>query len=160
MITALATVQNVKPLKRGFEVQISCEQQTSCSHCASQKNCGTGILSKAVGNKSHQWALKTDKDVKTGQIVEVGLPEKSLIQFASVVYILPLMMLIAGAIIGQWLIAPSFGHGEGVTILVSVGFMACGLWLSRFFAKILQSKSEQSVKLLRVIGESINISSN
>lgn len=52
MMTALATVADVHPSKDGYEVKLSCEQQTSCNHCASSASCGTGIASKAIGNKS------------------------------------------------------------------------------------------------------------
>lgn len=51
MMTALATVTQVTAQQQHFSVELSCEQQTSCNSCASQKSCGTGIVSKAVGKK-------------------------------------------------------------------------------------------------------------
>ncbi len=159
MMTALATVTSVTQMANVFEVELSCEQQTSCNHCASQKSCGTGIISKAVGNKSHKWQLETDKKVHAGQIVEIGLPEKSFIQFASLVYLLPLAMLFFGAIVGQLFISPALGGGEGPIILVSAIFMALGVWITRKLATKLQLKSEQSVILLRIMGDAIEVAS-
>lgn len=76
MMTALATVSAVKANATGYEVELSCDQQTSCSSCSSQKSCGTGVVSKAIGKKSLHWHLVTKKIVKEGQVVEIGLPEK------------------------------------------------------------------------------------
>lgn len=84
MMTALATVSAVKANATGYEVELSCDQQTSCSSCSSQKSCGTGVVSKAIGKKSLHWHLVTKKIVKEGQVVEIGLPEKSLLQSAAI----------------------------------------------------------------------------
>jgi sigma-E factor negative regulatory protein RseC len=157
MITALATVVTVEEAPSGYNVGVTCEQQTSCSHCSSQKSCGTGIVSKAVGNKSHAWRFHTEEQVQPGQIIEIGLPEKNLIQFASIVYILPILALITGAVVGQSLVSPVFGGGEGWTILLSGLFMAAGVWLARRLSTKLQSKSEQVVILLRVLGSKVDI---
>lgn len=59
MMTALATVTAVQPDAKGFHVELSCQQQTSCSSCSSSKSCGTGIVSKAIGNKALLWQLDT-----------------------------------------------------------------------------------------------------
>ena len=80
MMTALATVMQVSPQSHGYEIQLSCEQKTSCSSCTSAKSCGTGIVSKAVGKKSLLWQLDTEQKVTPGQVVEIGFPEKSLLQ--------------------------------------------------------------------------------
>lgn len=156
MMTALATVSEVKATAKGFAVELSCEQQTSCSSCSSQKSCGTGIVSKAIGNKSLHWQLLTDKVVKAGQVVEIGLPEKSLLQSAAVVYLIPLFSLILGAAVGQWLFAPLFAGGEGIVILASALCTFAGIILAKRIAANLESDSSQQVKLLRVLGEPIS----
>ena len=105
MMTALATVSAVEKQGAHYHVQLSCEQQTSCSSCSSQKSCGTGIVTKAVGNKSLFWQLTTKNLVKAGQIVEIGFPERSLLESAALVYLVPLFMMMLGAAFGQLLLA-------------------------------------------------------
>lgn len=83
MMTALATVTKVVPAQQGFQVTLSCEQQTSCSSCQSSKSCGTGIVSKAFGNKTLFWRLQTTQALEAGEVVEIGLPEKSVLQSAA-----------------------------------------------------------------------------
>ncbi|PJC86282.1 transcriptional regulator [Vibrio sp. HA2012] len=154
MMTALATVIAVKDDERGHVLELSCQQQTSCSHCASQSSCGTGIVSKAVGNRSHKWELVTPQPVSAGQVIEIGLPEKKLIQFASVVYLIPLLMLMLGGLLGQSLLGSS---GEGGVILTAFLSMAAGLWLARRIAGKMKQASEQAITLIRVLGDPIDI---
>ncbi|MEZ9069843.1 SoxR reducing system RseC family protein [Vibrio splendidus] len=153
MMTALATVSSVEQSGQQYFVQLSCEQQTSCSSCSSQKSCGTGIVTKAVGNKSLFWQLKTKSLVKAGQIVEIGFPEKSLLQSAAIVYLIPLFMLMIGAGFGQLLLQPLLQGGEGIVILSAALFTACGIALAKRLAKPMEDKSKQEVVLIRILGE-------
>ncbi|TKF18352.1 transcriptional regulator [Vibrio genomosp. F6] len=155
MMTALATITDVHSTPNGYQVALSCEQTTSCSSCSSQKSCGTGIVSKAVGNKALNWELTTKSLVHEGQVVEIGFPEKSLLQSAAIVYLVPLFMLMVGAAVGQLLIAPTLQLGEGAVILTSALFAYAGLWLSKRLSKPIAEQSQQEVILIRVLGEPI-----
>ncbi|MEF1290132.1 SoxR reducing system RseC family protein, partial [Vibrio sp. M260118] len=116
----------------------------------------TGIVSKAVGKKSLHWHLVTHKLVKPGQVVEIGLPEKSLLQSAAVVYLVPLFAMILGAFIGQWWLAPSLSLGEGAVILSAAIATAAGIALAKQLSTRLERQSSQQVVLLRIIGEPIS----
>ena len=155
MMTALATVSSVEQKGKQYFVQLSCEQQTSCSSCSSQKSCGTGIVTKAFGNKALFWQFKTKSLVKAGQIVEIGFPEKSLLQSAAIVYLVPLFMLIIGAGLGQLLLQPLLQGGEGVVILCAALFTTAGIALAKRLAKPMEDKSKQEVVLIRILGESL-----
>ncbi len=157
MMTALATVTSVQAVKDGFMVGLSCEQQSSCSHCSSQKKCGTGVVSKAIGNKIHHWSLKTEKTVSVGQTVEIGLSEKKVIQYAALVYLLPLCLLIVGALLGQSWLSPLLGGGEGGTILLAVVGMGAGIALARTLSSRIQRQSKSSISIIRVLGDSISV---
>ena len=157
MMTALATVVSVREHKQGSLLELSCQQQTSCSHCASQNSCGTGIVSKAVGNRSHKWTLVTSEKVKSGQLVEIGLPEKSLIKFASVVYLIPVLMLMLGGFLGQYLLSLMGLSSEGWVILSAFLSMAAGIWLARKLSERMKQASEQAITLLRVLGDPVDI---
>ncbi|CAM2871304.1 MULTISPECIES: SoxR reducing system RseC family protein [Vibrio] len=155
MMTALATVMAVQTKEQGFHVELSCEQKTSCSSCSSAKSCGTGIVSKAIGGKSLRWHLDTDKSVSQGQVVEIGFPEKSLLQSAALVYLVPLLMMILGAWLADSWLAPMLGMGEGIIILTSLVFIGLGIRLAKTWSGSLEKRTEQEVVLLRVLGEPI-----
>ncbi|MGR5410555.1 SoxR reducing system RseC family protein [Vibrio sp. PNB22_4_2] len=155
MMTALATVTGVQRHGQQYNVDLSCEQQTSCSSCSSQKSCGTGVVTKAIGNKTLSWHLRTEKSVKVGQVVEIGFPESSLIKSAMAVYLFPLFGLMIGALIGHAAFAPLTGGGEGVIIITSVLFAAGGMFVAKCVSRPLEDASKQQVTLIRVLGEPI-----
>ncbi|EIO4058960.1 SoxR reducing system RseC family protein [Vibrio vulnificus] len=155
MMTALATVTQVTPNDHGVEVALSCEQQTSCSSCSSQKSCGTGVVSKAFGNKSLLWHLETQRRLHVGQVVEIGIPEQSLLQSAMLVYLLPIVAMLLGALFGHLVLSPWLEMGEGAVVLTSMLFAFIGILLAKKLAQPLEQKSAAQVELMRVFGEPI-----
>lgn len=155
MMTALATVTDVQALSEGYQVDLSCEQKTSCSGCASAKSCATGTVSKAIGNKSLQWKLNTSTSVSQGQVVEIGFPEKSLLESAALVYLLPLFALLIGATLGDAWLAPMLKSGEGTVVLTAFTFTALGIIIAKSLAKRLELRTKDEVVILRILGEPI-----
>jgi len=136
-------------------VALSCEQQTSCSSCSSQKSCGTGVVSKAFGNKSLLWHLETQRRLHVGQVVEIGIPEQSLLQSAMLVYLLPIVAMLLGALFGHLVLSPWLEMGEGAVVLTSMLFAFIGILLAKKLAQPLEQKSAAQVELMRVFGEPI-----
>ncbi|MEZ9229703.1 SoxR reducing system RseC family protein [Vibrio amylolyticus] len=160
MMTALATVSAVHSRKDDFLLDLSCEQKTSCSSCASQKSCSTGVVSKAVGAKSLFWSVASPKSISAGQVVEIGFPEKTLLQSAVIVYILPIVFLMLGAAAAQALFVTHLQLGE-LSVIASAFLSAyIGFRIAKHKASQLEQASEQQVVLLRVLGEPIIQSSN
>ncbi|UAB70729.1 SoxR reducing system RseC family protein [Vibrio sp. SCSIO 43132] len=153
MMTALATVVASHPSKSGFRIQLSCEQQTSCSSCSSQKSCGTGVVSKAFGNKAHAWYLESKKALAPGQVVEIGLPEKQLLQSAALIYLSPIAFLFVGAALGHFWLQPLLGAGELAVIGMSVLFAWIGTLSAKHWIGKLEQESEEKVSLIRVLGK-------
>lgn len=123
--------------------------------CQSQKSCGTGIVSKAIGNKAHLWRLTTRQPIQAGQVVEIGLPEKSLVLSALVVYLLPLLAMIVGSLIAQLLLRPWLNLGEGIVIAMFFLFGALGIYFAKPATQWLENKVDSEVSLIRVLGEPI-----
>lgn len=152
MMTALATVLDVQD----DIVVVGCQQKTSCNHCTSPDSCGTGIVSKVLPGKVHHWAFHTDKKLTIGQMVEIGLPEKNLLQSAAIVYLVPLFFLLFGALISEWLISPLIGIGEVTTIVIAGLSSWGGYFIAKTLSHRIEQKTEQQVSLIRVLGESIS----
>ncbi|UXI01744.1 SoxR reducing system RseC family protein [Photobacterium sp. TY1-4] len=148
MMRSLATVVAVAP----GQVTVSCQQETSCGHCASRDSCGTGIVSKAVPGRSHQIDIATRESVVVGDIVEIGLPEQSMLNSALLVYVLPLLCLILGAAFGQWWFVDLAGGGEPAVILSAVLSAGAGLLLARRMARRLEHQAAYKPNLIRVLG--------
>ncbi|KAB2825656.1 SoxR reducing system RseC family protein [Aliivibrio finisterrensis] len=152
MMTALATVLDIQD----DIVVVGCQQKSSCNHCSSKNSCGTGIVSKVLPGKVHHWAFHTDKKLTIGQMVEIGLPEKNLLQSAAIVYLVPLFFLLIGAFISDALITPLVGVGELTTIVVAALSSWGGYVLAKALSHRIEQNTEQQVSLIRVLGEPVS----
>jgi len=110
---------------------IRMQRQSACSHCELNKGCGTGAIGRLLGHRSKPLAIRNDYDLKAGDRVLVGLPDRAFLNASLLIYGLPLVALIGGGLIAQWAFA---GSELSVFIFSTAGFFA-GLWFSGQIAK-------------------------
>jgi sigma-E factor negative regulatory protein RseC len=102
-------------------------RQSTCSSCSAQKGCGHGLMNKAAAGKRNRFKvmLTADQHYQSFAVdddVDIAIPEKSLVQGALIVYLSPLLGLLAGALlVSQWwsgdvaaFIGALVGFGVGV----------------------------------------------
>lgn len=86
----------------GLLVQVI--NQSTCGTCAAQKGCGQGVLAKYLsGSQFVRVALRhrPTSDFHVGEQVELGIEESAMLRAAFLVYLVPLLLLVAGAAIGN-----------------------------------------------------------
>lgn len=88
------------------EALVSCDVKASCSSCASRSGCGTRVLNKLGPQTTHTIVVPCDQPLMTGQKVELGIAEGSLLVSAMLVYLTPLVGLFVVGALFQSL----FGH--------------------------------------------------
>jgi sigma-E factor negative regulatory protein RseC len=108
---------------------VETERRSSCGSC-SAKGCGTGALSKILGRRSQRLKVLNPIDAKQGDDVVLGIREQDLLKGSLAVYIVPLLAMLAGALLGEGL-APQWGSdSEALSLLGGVLGLASGfLWL-------------------------------
>lgn len=111
---------------------VESERRSSCGSC-SAKGCGTGALSKILGRRTQRMKVLNPVGAKPGDEVVLGIREQALIKGSLAVYIVPLLAMMAGALLGHAL-APQWGADtEGMSALLGLGGLVVGfLWLSRY----------------------------
>ncbi|WP_373778390.1 SoxR reducing system RseC family protein [Glaesserella sp.] len=84
---------------------VQCQAKAGCGGCSGQATCGTKSLSALAGEKvAPQFELAVEQPLSEGDIVEIGLAEKSVLISVFWLYCLPLMVVIASALIlSQWI---------------------------------------------------------
>lgn len=123
MIEQKATVIS----RDGQRVWVEAERQSTCGQCAARKGCGTGLLAKHVGQRFSRIAVDTDEDLQIGQQVMVSIPEQALLSGALMMYLLPLVVMFAAA-----MLARMSGLGELAEILAGLlGLCAGFFWVKR-----------------------------
>ncbi len=82
-------------------------QQSACGSCSAKAGCGQHAMSQ-LGKKVTLWLPFSDsadaqlnESLKVGQQIVVGLPEGAILKSTLVLYGVPLMALVIGAIVGN-----------------------------------------------------------
>jgi sigma-E factor negative regulatory protein RseC len=100
-------------------------QQSACGSCSAKAGCGQHAM-RQLGRKVTLWLpLQDINEFTVGQQVVVGLPEGAILRSTLVLYGLPLIALVLGAIVGH------FAAGEIGSIISSVLAMVLGFQLAR-----------------------------
>jgi sigma-E factor negative regulatory protein RseC len=148
VIEAVATVREVD----GPRVLVEVQRRGACGGCESSGSCGTSALGKWLARGTSQLRLRTNLPVRAGEAVVIGLEEAALLRASLLLYLLPVLCLIAGALGGAALAGT--GAGDWLAILGGALGLAGGLLLSRARAAALP---DAGVVLLRRHDEPVNV---
>lgn len=102
------------------------ERRSGCASCSSKKGCGTGALSEVFGSKAHEVKVLNAIGAKAGEDVVIGIREELLVRGSMVVYLMPLLTLIGGSLLGQAL-APQLDLSNSDTAGIVGGLLGLGL---------------------------------
>ena len=119
---------------------VSCESRAGCERCAEGKGCGGGLLSRLLGDRLFQLRVPVRTGISVGDQVQLGISEGALLGAACLMYLLPLLALLAGALIGDFL------GGDGPALLLGgLALLASFLSLHVFRERIAHSRRFQPV---------------
>ena len=137
-------------------IWVQTQVTSTCNSCAAKSNCGTSTIAKAFGDKHVVNQVVNDKSAKLDDMVEIGIPEQSLVMGAALLYLLPLLTAILLALVAQFWLSRFILISEPILILLTFIGGALGFVLARRL--ILKTDDEAyRVKLLRVLPNSIKI---
>jgi sigma-E factor negative regulatory protein RseC len=140
---------------------IEMQRKSVCSACSANKGCGTGVLSKVIGNKRFQLTVFNSVNAGVGDDVIVGIEDDMLVKGSFAVYIIPLLLLFIGSWSGKY-IAGLFelSASEGLSILFGMlGLFSGFVWLRHFTRKIGKDDRYRPVLLGSRNGRGIVLSS-
>ena len=109
---------------------VETQRRSACGACSASDGCGTAALAKAWGERRARVRAISALPLQPGDAVIVGLAEGALLRGSLLVYLLPLVLLLAGALLGQ---AAFAGAGEELVVLAG----AVGLGLGFLVARVL-----------------------
>jgi sigma-E factor negative regulatory protein RseC len=112
---------------------VSCHAQTGCRRCAEGRGCGGDVLGRLLGDRLREVRVRTgDLALCQGDEVLIGVDERTLLGASFVMYLLPLLAMLAGGLCaaGLW---PASGE-PGVMLGAGGGFVA-GLACARRYGR-------------------------
>jgi sigma-E factor negative regulatory protein RseC len=87
----------------GKEALVESTQGGGCGNCDSENGCGSGKLSQLFCSTPRRFRVRNDANAQVGSLVQVTLEEGVLLRSALLMYLLPLALLLGGALAGaQW----------------------------------------------------------
>lgn len=143
MLEETGTVVAVREGRLWVETQ----SRSICSHCTSG-SCTTSAVSKLFGVRHNRVQLENSLGAKVGERVVIGIPDDLLVRAAILCYLLPLMIMVMGAVLGS-----VAGASEGVQSLMAVGGLAVGFLLVRWGIRSVPSQQRFQLQLLRYAGQ-------
>jgi sigma-E factor negative regulatory protein RseC len=125
---------------------------SGCSRCDAGRGCGAGIFGRLLKKNPVTLELENRVNARRGQPVVVGIPEALFLRFAVRLYLVPLLVAMAGAAFGYYL-SVSYGLGPVGSDLTT---LLCGVAAGA--AVVLRNRNDQRefpesfiVHLLRII---------
>jgi len=111
---------------------VQASQANGCEQC-NGKGCGAGKLSQLFCSKPRQFQVDNSINASVGDEVIVSVAEGSVLRGISVVYLLPLLLLVMGAMLGNtWVEQPGQSDGyaaAGAMLGLAAGFVIAK-WIS------------------------------
>ncbi|WP_029687062.1 SoxR-reducing system protein RseC [Tatumella saanichensis] len=121
------------------------EAKTSCNSCNARKGCGSHLLNKLGPEDAEVIKVASRQPLKSGQRIELGIRESSLLGSALLVYMTPLVGLFAVAGLFQALFHSDLASACGALLGGCGGFI-----LSKGIAAMIGSKEAFQPVILSV----------
>lgn len=99
-----------------------------CPACAAGRGCGAGILGRLLQRDAVLVQLENPTQAVPGDVVTVGIPERIFLSLVLRLYSKPLLLGLAGAVLGNYLATRMTNHAgiiDGFSLLF--GLVAAGL---------------------------------
>lgn len=105
------------------------ESQSGCPRCAAGQGCGSATLGRLLGDRLRRVEVSSSEPLAADALVEIAVDERVLSTAATVVYGLPLALLLVGALAGA-----SFGPATSADLTAATG-AALGLLIGTISAR-------------------------
>ncbi len=125
---------------------VETQRRSACSACATSEGCGTAVLAKAWGDRRARVRAISNLPLQPGDSVIVGLAEGALLGGSLLVYLLPLVLLLGGAILGQTVFT---GAGDQPVMLSGAVGLGLGFLVARTWSRCWQDDARFQPVVLR-----------
>ncbi len=129
----MITEQAIVTRRDGSRVELELQRGSACGQCELSQGCGTGALGRLLGKRSKPLVIETDRDLKPGDRLQLGLSESALVKASLTVYGLPLLgMVVAGLIASFAVVSEAL-----IALAACVGFIG-GFKFSSYLSRPLE----------------------
>ncbi|MDH5184648.1 MAG: SoxR reducing system RseC family protein [Gammaproteobacteria bacterium] len=135
---------------REGEAYVTALRQSSCGHCSARSGCGTSVLSRYIGRRSMEMWVDDPIGVDVNDEVVIQLHETGLFKVSLLFYLLPLILFIGFALLGDHITQLLKFNSEALVIVFAiVGLITAFMWLHRTEKKIIHDNRLRPVIIKR-----------
>jgi sigma-E factor negative regulatory protein RseC len=100
MIEERAVILSLENRPNGYpDATLEIERKTACGLCGQTRGCGNSLWGKLFAHKSSAFKAQNSINAKVGDSVVIGINEAALVKSALLLYIVPLVTMLIGAIL-------------------------------------------------------------
>ncbi len=128
--------------------------QSTCGSCSAEKGCGQSTLAKWSAKESYLRVLLDGRDpdsIKINDSITVGIPEDVIVKGSLLLYCLPIVLMIFGAVLGDFV----FNAEPASVAGAFVGIVLGGVFVS-FFSKVKQNDRRSQPVIIELINTSFS----
>ncbi|MBW1990240.1 MAG: SoxR reducing system RseC family protein [Deltaproteobacteria bacterium] len=118
----------------------------ACDHCAAREGCRV-----MGGGKEVEFLVKNTLDAAPGDRVAVGVSDASFMKATFLVYFVPMMGLVAGALLGNRLAAGTSLDPEAAAVLLGLAGFAVTFAAVRLLANKLGAKTQYQPYMAKIL---------
>ncbi|MBK1644187.1 Fis family transcriptional regulator [Thiocapsa imhoffii] len=141
----------------GEFAEVRTQRRSACGGCVANGACGTSLIERLFGRRVTQLRALNEVRAGVGERVLVGISEAGLLSAALAVYLVPILGLVLGALVGTWMNGLLLNRSldGSMADLPSViggliGFLLALLWLRGYSAGSSKRPEHQVVILQRL----------
>ncbi len=128
MLDARAKIMRIE----GQHAFVQADHRNECGEC-NGKGCGTGKLSQLFCGKPREFRVDNPINAGVGDEVVISVAEGAVLRGISLVYVLPLLLMVMGAILGGgWVEQPQ--QRDGCAALGALFGLAAGFVIVRWIS--------------------------
>jgi len=143
---------------QGELAEVETRRLSACGGCAAKSGCGTSLLAGVFGSRPSRIKVSNPIQAQPGDQVVIGLPEAPFLRAAFALYAVPLLAMIGGGLLGEWLALSSGSAPELGALVGGLSGLTAGLaWLRRFSYRSQRDAEYRPVVLRRVGGDSVAV---
>lgn len=134
----------------GRHALVQASQASGCEHC-SGKGCGANKLSRMFCSKPRLFEVGNPINAGVGDEVVISVAEGSILRGIGLIYLLPLLLLVMGAMLGSGL-AELPGQRDGYAAAGAMLGMAAGFAIARWIS-LFRDRNQPGAVIARQCGE-------
>ena len=135
----------------GDFARVVAQPQAACNSCNAGNACGTSLLARLLPARKRQFLVRNTVGAAPGDRVVIGLDESALQTISLLLYLLPLVGLIGGGVLGL-VIADTLriADQEPISITVALLGIAIAFYLVRIYSERIQQGAAYEARIIQV----------